>query len=215
MFEPPKKPHKHFPGLTHFPNPRITITFNISDLVNYQPDSLYEGDEALGDGELSSGDRSHRDVSSAGGSGRSSADASSGEEAFDEDSGAEDGADDSAVPCQLQIVIEKPGSPRAGALAIEAVAEDGAVSVQNVVHFADARLARADADAETRHDAAGAYAGPPFGSLDEDLQILVERFLEERGVTPALAVFVPDYMEFKEQREYMAWLANVKGFLEA
>jgi hypothetical protein len=25
------------------------------------------------------------------------------------------------------------------------------------------------------------YTGPPFGNLDEDLQVLLERYLDERG----------------------------------
>jgi complement component 1 Q subcomponent-binding protein len=65
------------------------------------------------------------------------------------------------------------------------------------------------------HAAQDTYPGPPFGSLDEDLQILMERYLEERGITQALAIFAPDYMDFKEQKEYMAWLKNVKGFIDA
>ncbi len=55
--------------------------------------------------------------------------------------------------------------------------------------------------AELSHKAENVYPGPPFGSLDEDLQVLMERYLEERGITQALAVFVPDYIDMKEQRE--------------
>jgi len=52
------------------------------------------------------------------------------------------------------------------------------------------------------------YAGPPFGNLDEDLQLLLERYLDERGINTALALFVPDYVDFKEQREYLSWLSS-------
>jgi len=44
--------------------------------------------------------------------------------------------------------------------------------------------------------------------LDEDLQLLLERYLDERGINTALALFVPDYVDFKEQREYLSWLSS-------
>jgi len=116
-----------------------------------------------------------------------------------------------SVPCRLNVVVEKPGK---GALAIEAVAQDGSIVVENLFYYKDAKLAHS-ATAESSHEAQNVYPGPPFGSLDEDLQILMERYLEERGITQALAVFVPDYMDMKEQKEYLAWLNNVKGFVDA
>lgn len=124
----------------------------------------------------------------------------------DEGAGAEP-----AVPCRLRVIIEKPGK---GALNIDAMASDGGIVVENMYHYADAALAHVQS-AEAAHMAQDVYPGPPFGSLDEDLQILMERYLEERGVTQALAVFVPDYMDVKEQREYTAWLSNVKTFIDA
>lgn len=59
------------------------------------------------------------------------------------------------------------------------------------------------------------YLGPPFANLDEDLQILIDRYLDERGINSALAVFIPDYIDMKEQKEYTTWLSNVKGFVAA
>lgn len=109
------------------------------------------------------------------------------------------------------MVIEKPNK---GALAIEAVAQDGAIVVENLFYYKDAKLAHSP-DAEASHAAQNLYPGPPFGSLDEDLQILMERYLEDRGITQSLAMFVPDYMDMKEQKEYIAWLNNVKGFVDA
>lgn len=123
----------------------------------------------------------------------------------------EGGPQEPAIPCRLNIVVEKPGK---GALNIEALAQDGAIVVENLFYYKDAKLAHSS-NAEAVHAAQDAYPGPPFGSLDEDLQILMERYLEERGITQALAVFVPDYMDVKEQREYLAWLNNVKAFVDA
>lgn len=164
---------------------RITIKFSISDLQNYDPD-MFDEDSALGDEESSS---------------------KSPEEDVDSDESA-----DAAVPCRLTVIVEKPNQP--GALNIEATAQDGSIIVDNLYYFTDKALAYGDSG-EAAHKAQGVYAGPPFGSLDEDLQILMERFLEERGVTQALAVFVPDYMDVKEQKEYLGWLEGVKKFIDA
>ena len=137
-------------------------------------------------------------------------DAESATKAESED--VSDEPSDAAVPCRLTVIVEKPGQP--GALNIEATAQDGGIMVDNLYYFAGKSLAHAESG-DAAHRAQGAYAGPPFGSLDEDLQVLMERFLEERGVTQALAVFVPDYMDVKEQKEYLSWLEGLKKFIDA
>lgn len=90
---------------------------------------------------------------------------------------------------------------------IESVAQDGMINIENVSYFKNRELAdgkTAELDWAKRY----LYAGPPFGNLDEDLQVLLERYLEERGIDTALALFVPDYVDFKEQREYLSWLSS-------
>lgn len=124
-----------------------------------------------------------------------------------------EGEEDGAANINLNVVIEKPGS-KAGALVIDASAQDGAISISNMYYYDDAKTAHIDTP-ESAHKRADVYAGPAFGSLDVDLQILMERFLEERGVTEAMAAFVPDYVEVKEQEEYVKWLNNVKDFVAA
>ena len=59
-----------------------------------------------------------------------------------------------------------------------------------------------------------AYTGPPFQQLDEEVQSLMESYLDVRGVNTALALFVPEYIDVKEQREYLGWLGRVKSFVE-
>jgi complement component 1 Q subcomponent-binding protein len=58
------------------------------------------------------------------------------------------------------------------------------------------------------------YAGPPFQQLDEELQTLFEEYLQGRGVSEYLANVLPDYIDVKEQKEYVAWLQRVKSFVE-
>jgi complement component 1 Q subcomponent-binding protein, mitochondrial len=176
-------------------HPRITVTFSIADLANYDPD-LYEQDRALEDEEEFEDNNKQ-----------------TSRPAAEEDLEGEEGSDEAPPPTRLTIVVEKPGrSP--GALNIDAVAQDGAIVVENLFYYEDAALAN-PANADTAQRRADVYPGPPFGSLDEDLQILMERYLEERGITQALAVFAPDYIDVKEQKEYTRWLNNVKGFVSA
>ncbi|CAJ2509219.1 Uu.00g142450.m01.CDS01 [Anthostomella pinea] len=175
-----------------YENEKITVSFSISDLANYEPDE-YNEDSALGDEELDTPE------------GKQLAEAEAEE-------GVEDGEErEPGVPCRLNIVVEKPNK---GALNIEAVAQDGQILVENFYYFKDAKMAHGETP-EAVHAAEDTYPGPPFGSLDEDLQILMERYLEDRGVTQAMAVFVPDYMDLKEQREYNTWLKDVKTFVDA
>ena len=124
-------------------------------------------------------------------------------ELTDEESPADEDEDMTpGFPTRVNVTITKPG---AGAIQLETVAQDGLIDIENVYYFPKADLA----DAQTaekdfkRHEI---YAGPPFNNLDEELQILFERYLDERGINSGLAQFVPDYIDFKEQREYVKWL---------
>jgi complement component 1 Q subcomponent-binding protein len=59
---------------------------------------------------------------------------------------------------------------------------------------------------EAEKKSADAYPGPSFANLDEDLQALVETYVADRGVNEELASFVVEYIDWKEQREYITWL---------
>ncbi|KAI0544164.1 mitochondrial glycoprotein [Xylaria curta] len=174
-----------------FGNETITVSFSISDLANYDPE-VYDEDTALTDDELDTPEGKRLAETEA-------------EEAI-EDEEAEPPA-----PCRLNIVVEKPNK---GALNIEALAQDGTILVENFYYYKDPKMAHSSSP-EAVHGAEDVYPGPPFSSLDEDLQVMMERYLEERGISQALAIFVPDYMDVKEQREYQSWLKNVKDFVEA
>ncbi|KAI2631258.1 mitochondrial glycoprotein [Xylaria nigripes] len=173
-----------------FNNETITISFSISDITNYDSD-LYNEDNALTDEEMESPE---------------------GKQLAETE--AEEGMEDEpepAIPCRLNIVVEKPDH---GALNIEAVAQDGAIIVENFYYYKEPSMAHSSSP-EAVHTAEDAYPGPLFGSLDEDLQLLMERYLEERGISQSLAIFVPEYMDMKEQREYHSWLKNIKNFIKA
>ncbi|KAL6870516.1 mitochondrial glycoprotein [Trichoderma novae-zelandiae] len=172
---------------------KITISFSIADITNFDPyaeDNLFDEDD-LPEESLQSDKQQNPDDSLE-------------SDDVDEDGGA---------PINLSILIEKPGKT-AGALNIDATARDGDIVVDNMFFYEDATVARIDSP-EAAQKRADVYPGPPFGSLDEDLQVLMERFLEERGINETLAAFVPDYVDVKEQQEYLRWLKNVRTFVDA
>ena len=123
--------------------------------------------------------------------------------ATDESLGADED-NEPTFPARVNVMIEKAGK---GTLQIETTAQDGNIVIDSVYYFKDTELADAKT-AELDWKRRNLYEGPPFGNLDEDLQVLLERYLDERGVNTALAMWVPEYIDFKEQREYLDWLSS-------
>ncbi|KAH8819539.1 mitochondrial glycoprotein [Xylogone sp. PMI_703] len=175
----------------------IKITFSIADLNNIDPEADY-ADRAMEDDDFESGNINQ--------------DSKNFRQAPEDSIEAEEAEDISeSFPARLNIVIEKSGK---GALSVEAVAQDGMIIVDNVYYYTDPAHAYAKTADKVR-EREDLYVGPPFGNLDEDLQVLLEKYLDERGINTALALFVPDYIDMKEQKEYMRWLSNMKTFIEA
>ena len=108
-------------------------------------------------------------------------------------------------PAHLHITIEKDGI--AGALQIEAVVRDGEIQTENFHFFAAKALADVKT-AEAEWSRRNMYTGPAFTNLDEELQVYIDKYIAERGIDTALAVWVPDYVDYKEQKEYVNWLGR-------
>jgi complement component 1 Q subcomponent-binding protein, mitochondrial len=107
-------------------------------------------------------------------------------------------------PARVNISIEKPGN---GALLIQTTAQDGLFEIHEVSHFAKADLAEAET-AEKDWLRQSLYSGPSYANLDEELQALFDRYLEERGFNAELANVIPEYITVKEQKEYTRWLES-------
>jgi complement component 1 Q subcomponent-binding protein len=179
----------------------IRVTFTIADLTNIDPENDEYQDRAMDDEPDYENDNANQ------GSQKQF-------KVAPEDSieGEEDLANqEPSFPARVNVVIEKNGK---GALRVETVAQDGVIVIDNVYFYQDAASADAKS-AEVDWKTQQLYVGPPFGNLDEDLQVLLERYLDERGISTPLALFVPDYIDLKEQKEYLRWLDNVKGFVAA
>ncbi|KAG8931400.1 Mitochondrial acidic protein mam33 [Tulasnella sp. 418] len=131
---------------------------------------------------------------------------------FDEDGNPVEGENSlTSTPVRCAITMTKPNT---GALTVDCVAQDGNFTIDNITFYGDGSLAKeltAEADWKRR----GLYIGPQFDHLDVALQESFERYLEERGINSSLALFIPEYAEYKEQQEYSKWLDNVHSFVSA
>ncbi|KAE9404667.1 mitochondrial glyco protein [Gymnopus androsaceus JB14] len=142
------------------------------------------------------------------------------DEGLDNESASEEGEEDAAqeeevlttYPIRASLSITKSNSP--AALAIDMMCQEGQFVLENIAYYQDGNLVNhstAEADWKRR----GIYMGPQFDTLDVSLQDEFDKFLQERGVNESLALFIPEFAEFKEQAEYVKWLEGVKGFVDA
>uniref|UniRef100_A0A2P2KEX8 Uncharacterized protein MANES_09G096200 n=1 Tax=Rhizophora mucronata TaxID=61149 RepID=A0A2P2KEX8_RHIMU len=58
------------------------------------------------------------------------------------------------------------------------------------------------------------FEGPDFNDLDENLQRAFHKYLEIRGIKASTSNFLLEYMNNKENQEYLLWLKNLKNILE-
>ncbi|KAH9924087.1 mitochondrial glycoprotein [Fomitopsis serialis] len=117
-----------------------------------------------------------------------------------------------SYPIRCSISITKAGAD--GAVNVDALCQEGAFLVDNISFYKDAAVGTeltAEADWKRR----GLYIGPQFDTLDVTVQEEFEHWLRERGIDEELSTFIPEYSEFKEQKEYVGWLQHVKKFIEA
>ncbi|KAG1800362.1 mitochondrial glycoprotein [Suillus plorans] len=129
----------------------------------------------------------------------------------EEGEGGEDQPPNS-YPIRASFSITKGNAK--GSINIDTMCQEGAFIVDNMSYYPDAQLGTeltAEADWKRR----GLYIGPQFDTLDVSVQEEIEKWLQERGINENLATFVPEYSEFKEQKEYVRWLDNVKNFVDA
>ncbi|KAG8850680.1 Mitochondrial acidic protein mam33 [Tulasnella sp. 330] len=132
---------------------------------------------------------------------------------FEEEAQAEESEEAATpvLPIRCSVTITKSG---AGALTIDCLAQDASFVVENVSYYGDAKLA-SELTAEADWSRRGLYIGPQFDHLDVGVQEAFEKYLDERGVGPVLAAFIPEYAEWKEQQEYTKWLQHVHKFVSA
>ena len=184
---------------------RIKIKLSVSEISEYPAEDEFDAldeDGALADEDFSGGKRTANQSGARGGKVEDSPEESTAPADRAEGEEVDDDQPSPAYPAQLTITITKPGNK---ALEIRAVAQDGTIEIENISFFPKESLL----DAQSTKDASEArslYAGPPVDELDPELQQMLQQYLEERGIDDELASFLPDYMDFKEQKEYVKWL---------
>jgi complement component 1 Q subcomponent-binding protein, mitochondrial len=182
----------------------IKIKFSISDMGEFAPEEdefdPTDEDGALSDEDFDTGKKTINQSGVRGGQ----------IDTMPEDSVApadrgEDGEDvqgSPAYPTHLTITITKPGKK---AINIQAMATDGVINIQSLTLFPKASLLDPQSTKEAT-ETQSTYVGPPVEELDPELQEMLHQYLEERGIDEELVTLIPEYMDYKEQKEYVNWL---------
>lgn len=193
-----------------FGQENIRVSFSIADLDAMEDPDAFNEDPALGDEEgiedsMQQGGAQSKGATNAGRTQGGNINVVPEDQVNDDVDESVDEDFEPSFPARLNVTIEKPGDK--GAIQFESTAQDGQVVIENIYYFPKKEFADAKT-AETDWARRSVYTGPPYGNLDEDLQVLLERYLDERGVNTALALWVPEYIDFKEQKEYLNWLTR-------
>lgn len=208
-----KRSLKHFfVGLADFCS--IKVRFSIADMNMEQetdpddPETALDDEEMYDDATPQRGGAQSKGAVTQGqtedGNIQVAPEGSSAEQADGSDGEDADLPQGPAYPANVYVTVSKPGK---GAMQIVTSAQDGVIVVDHVEYYPKAELAEAGT-AESEFARNNIYAGPPFQNLDPELQDMLERYLDERGINEQLASFVPDYIDHKEQREYVRWLES-------
>lgn len=114
----------------------------------------------------------------------------------------------------MTVLVRQPNNSKKGSLRFDLVAEGGEFIIQQLVHLPQSSASAAEQIRQSFSERQTQYAGPPFEQLDEEVQQQLEAYLNARGISSQLANVIPDYVDVKEQKEYLAWLNRVKNFVE-
>jgi len=131
---------------------------------------------------------------------------------FEEDA-AEEQADDPIQSYGVRVAVSITKANAPGAMSVETVCQEGSFMVDAISFVKDAKVGT-DLTVEADWKRRALYLGPQFDTLDISLQEEFQKYLQERGINESLALFIPEYAEYKEQKEYMGWLSQVKSFVE-
>lgn len=114
-------------------------------------------------------------------------------------------------PIYFTATFAKPNAP---VLHMELECEEGEIGVNHMKFLPDEDSA-VSTTLEKDWTRKQVYCGPIYGQLSDDLKENIDEFLAERSVDTALTLFMQDYIEYKEQDEYLHWLKNFKTFIDA
>ncbi|KXT14752.1 hypothetical protein AC579_7801 [Pseudocercospora musae] len=199
-----------------FEDEKITVHFSIADFDNQYEESP-DVDSALGDeyGDMEDGQSGDANTKGSINQGRRG---DQNLKVAPEDSISPDDREELAdeedqpqpFPVTVSVLVQRQNK---GALKFILVAQDGDFEVVQMQQLPK-DLKSQNINELIRNTPEHLYLGPPFQQLDEEVQGIVESYLNARGVTEYLAQVIPDYIDVKEQKEYLGWLNRVKEFVE-
>jgi len=134
------------------------------------------------------------------------------DEEFEEDEG-EDAAN-KEPPSEFRVSLSITKASHPGVLNVDLFCSENVLQPVTVSFYKSAKLGQ-ELSIESDFARRTLYSGPPFEMLDLGVQENFDRFLKERAIDEHLALFVPEYAQYKEQKEYVQWLENVGKFVEA
>jgi hypothetical protein len=132
------------------------------------------------------------------------------DEPLDDEQAPEDEEDNFKTEnyCDFTVFIRTSGEK--GGLVVDATSMDTEINYNNVFMCEDMEAEKAKNRFERQLKG---YPGPDFSTLDERIQTGVTEYLEGFGVNEHMSAFVECMSLDKDQRLYMAWLANLKDFV--
>jgi len=132
----------------------------------------------------------------------------------DEEEGEESSSEDEPIHTYgIRVALSVTKSNGPGAITVDTICQEGSFMVDAISFYKDAKVAT-ELNAEADWKRRGLYIGPQFDTLDVSVQEEFEKYLQERGITESLALFIPEYAEYKEQKEYLKWLESIKTFID-
>lgn len=129
-----------------------------------------------------------------------------GEDAWDED--------DSPAPEGEEGAEEEEEEPPSFFFEVRVAKADRVLAFECVTDGVEVDILRVDLKRKgAAADDDDAYTGPEYSTLDETLQDAFADYLRERGIDGAMAEYVLELANDKEQREYTNWLKSAAAFL--
>ncbi|KCV68605.1 hypothetical protein H696_04898 [Fonticula alba] len=134
-------------------------------------------------------------------------------EGMDDEEGGEQFNNQNVPHAPFVANIIRRGGENPGVLAFELIADDGDIYIDGI-YFGkdiDVMLSR---ELNDEYKRSLIYSGPNFNTLPEDLQRTWFEFLGERKIDAAMSDFIPQYIDYKENKDYIGWLNDISRFLK-
>ncbi|KAF1825108.1 mitochondrial glyco protein [Dissoconium aciculare CBS 342.82] len=199
-----------------FEDEEVTAHFSISDFNNPMQDEMAMEDDILGDeedleGQSGGANTAGSSIQGRAGGGNLKVGTEDNNAPADRDVLQDEEDRQTSFPVNVTVLIRKAGK---GSLRFDLVAENGMFLIQQITPVSESSASAVEQIREALSQRSNQYSGPPFEQLDEDLQSMLDDYLGVRGISSNLANLVPDYVDVKEQKEYLGWLSRVKNFVD-